>query len=123
MGDNSIQKRNTNPVLKMVNYVLRTFKMKTHPKKEPAGASWQDIRVVINPEINRYLEMRHVSEDEVKQVIYHAETTKEKLFQPDSGKFLAKLRIGKATFYVEYYQGTDSFTVQSAYAHKSEITG
>ena len=90
---------------------------------KPAAGTWQDIKVVISPEVNRYLEMRHVSEDEVKQVIYHAETTKEKIFQPDSGKFLAKLRIGKATFYVEYYQGTDSFTVQSAYAHKSEIVG
>jgi glutamate synthase (NADPH) small chain len=85
--------------------------------------SWEEIKLEIRPSVKQYLEMRHISEDEVKQVIHQAETTKEKLFQPDSGKFLAKLRIGKATFYVEYSQNNGSFIVESAYAHKSEIIG
>lgn len=99
--------------------LLRIFQ----PKEKPIGKSWHKIKLDIRPEVNRYLEMRHVLEDEVKQVIFQAETTGEKLYQPDSGKFLAKLRIGKATFYVEYSQGTGKFIVESAYAHKSEIIG
>ena len=85
--------------------------------------SWEEIKLEIRPAIKQYLEMRHISEDEVKQVIYQAETTKEKLFQPDSGKCLAKSRIGKATFYVEYFPDSGSFVIDSAYAHKSEIIG
>ena len=70
-----------------------------------------------------WVEMRHILEDEVKQVIHHAETAGEKLYQYDSDKYLAKLRIGKATFYVEYSTVAGSFIVESAYVHKSDIVG
>jgi glutamate synthase (NADPH) small chain len=123
MKDKEIQKRNPNLIVKLVNKLARTFKKLPQTKKEMAGTSWQEIKLEISPSIKQYLEMRHVSEDEVRQVIDRAETTKEKLYQPDSGRYLAKLRIGKATFYVEYHQGAGGFVVDSAYAHKSEIVG
>jgi glutamate synthase (NADPH) small chain len=123
MIDKEIQRRNPNLMVKLVNKLARIFKKLPQTKKEMAGTSWQEIKLEISPSIKRYLEMRNVSEDEVRQVIDRAETTKEKLYQPDSGRYLAKLRIGKATFYVEYHQGTGGFVVDSAYAHKSEIVG
>jgi len=123
MVDKEIQKPNTNPIMKLVSYLARNFKKLSQPKKKSVGASWQDIKLEISPAVKQHLETRHISEDEVKQVIHQAETTKEKAFQPDSGRYLAKLRIGKATFYVEYSQGTESFIVETAYAHKSEIIG
>lgn len=123
MVDEEIQQRNTNPIVKLVVYLTRTLKKLFQPKKKLVGESWQEVKLDISVVVTRYLEMRHVLEDEIKQVIFHAETSGEKLFQPDTGKFLAKLRIGQATFYVEYSQGTRSFTVESAYAHKSEIVG
>jgi hypothetical protein len=85
--------------------------------------SWEEIKLEISASMQRHLEMRHISEDEVKQVIHYAETTKEKLYQPDSGRFLGKLKIGKATFYVEYSPGDGGFIVETAYAHKSDIVG
>jgi hypothetical protein len=85
--------------------------------------TWADVKLEISSEVNRYLEMRHVQADEVKQVIFHAETTGEKLYQPGANKYLGKLRIGRATFYVDYGLGKVSFTVNSAYAHRSEIIG
>jgi hypothetical protein len=85
--------------------------------------SWEEIKLEISPHVKRHLEMRHISEDEVKQVIHHAETSGEKLYQPDSGRYLGKLKIGKATFYVEYSPGEGNFIVETAYAHKSEIVG
>lgn len=123
MVDNKIQKRSGNPILRFINHLVRSIQGLFQSKKKSIGASWQNIKLEISPKIKHYLEMRHVSEDEAKQVIYQAETTKEKIFQPSSERFLAKLRIGKATFYVEYHQGTDSFVIDSAYAHKSEIIG
>ena len=87
------------------------------------GGSWEDIKLKINEKVRQRLEMRHILDDDIKQVIHHAEITGEKLYQIDSDKLLAKLRIGSATFYVEYSQGTGSFIVESAYAHKSEIIG
>lgn len=84
---------------------------------------WESVKLLISEEIKQLLEERHILEDEVKQVIDHAETTDEKLYEPDTNIYLTKLRIGKATFYVEYFAEPEGYTVRSAYAHKSEIVG
>jgi hypothetical protein len=85
--------------------------------------TWEKIKLQIGPDVKKNLEERHILEDEVKQVIYHAEAEGDKLYQANSNKMLAKLRIGSATFYVEYTAEQDQYIVRSAYAHKSEITG
>jgi len=87
--------------------------------------SWEEIKLEISAALRQRLEMRHISDDDLKQVIHNAESTGEKLYQIESDKLLAKLRIGKATFYVEYAPGTGagSYSIVSAYAHKSEIIG
>ncbi len=123
MTDKETKKRNSNLFIKIAGYFSRSSSKRADASLKPDAASWQEIKLEISPAIKHYLEMRHVSEDEAKQVIFQAETTKEKLFQPDSGRFLAKLRIGKATFYVEYHPGNECFVIDSAYAHKSEIVG
>ncbi len=84
---------------------------------------WEKIKLQISEDVKKRLGERHILEDEVKQVIYHAETEGDKLYQTQSNKLLAKLRIGSATFYVEYAVEKDVYTVRSAYAHKSEIAG
>jgi hypothetical protein len=122
MTDKEIQKQKSNPVLKLFN-PLKSFFKRLFPAKQLTGKSWQEIKLEISPEVNRYLEMRHVLEDEVKQVIFHAETTGEKLYQPDANRYLGKLQIGKATFYADYSYGEGKFIVRYGYAHRSEIIG
>jgi hypothetical protein len=85
--------------------------------------TWEDIKLQISDDVKKLLQERHILEDELKQVIYHAETEGDKLYQTQSNKLLARLRIGSATFYVEYAVEQDQYIVRSAYAHKSEITG
>ena len=87
--------------------------------------SWEELKLEIAADVRRRLEMRHILEDDIKQVIFQAEATGEKLYQVESNKLLAKLRIGKATFYVEYSLGAaaGSFIIESAYTHRSEIVG
>ena len=48
------------------------------------------------------LEERHILDDDIKAVIDNAETTSEKLYQPGTDRYLAKMRKGNASFYVEY---------------------
>lgn len=83
--------------------------------------TWEEIKLEISDDVKLRLEGRHILEDEVKQVINNAETKGEKLYQPDANRYLAKLRIGSATFYVEYSINEDKYVVNSAYAHKAEI--
>lgn len=82
--------------------------------------TWEEIKLQVSNEVKQLLEERHILEDEVKQVIHHAETGGEKLYLPDENRYLAKLKIGKATFYVEYSVEDGSYIVRSAYAHKAE---
>ena len=83
--------------------------------------TWEEIKLELSGEVKQLLEDRHIVEDEIKQVISNAESVGEKLYLPDENRYLAKLRIGEATFYVEYAIGEDRYVVNSAYAHKAEI--
>ena len=85
--------------------------------------TWEEVKLQVDEKGKQLLEERHISEDEVKQVIHHAETEGEKLYQPDENRYLAKLKIGKATFCVEYSIEDGNYIVRSAYAYKAEITG
>ena len=85
--------------------------------------SWEEIKLNVSDEVRRLLEERHISENEVKQVIYDAETKGEKLYQPETNRYLAKLRIERATFYAEYSIEQGNYVVRSAYAYKSEVKG
>jgi hypothetical protein len=60
------------------------------------------LQLQMEDKIKELLEERGVKEEEIKMVIHNAETTGEKLYQPDTNKYLAKREIGEATFYVEY---------------------
>jgi glutamate synthase (NADPH/NADH) small chain len=108
-------------IRRIFRFVSNLFKQRKSLIK--ASASWEDVKLEISAEVNRYLEMRHVQPDEVKQVIFHAETTGEKLYKPGADEFLGKLKIGRVTFYTDYLIGKESFIVKSAYTHRSEITG
>ena len=73
-------------------------------------------------ELAKTLDERHILDDEIKVVINNAESTDEKMYQPDGDRFLAKSRIGNATFYVEYSVPEENcYTVHTAYSHRSEI--
>ncbi len=110
-----------NPLKAIINFCKGLF---TKDKSPVQGcATWQDVPLEISEEINKLLEMRHVLADEVKQVIFHAETTGEKLYQPGDNRYLGKLKIDKTTFYIEYAYGKGNFTVTSVYYHRSEIAG
>ena len=86
--------------------------------------SWQEVKLKLSDEVKQRLADRHILEDEVKQVIHHAEETGEnKAFQPDANRYLAQLRIGSATFYVDYAIENGVCAVRSAYAHKAEVKG
>ena len=73
--------------------------------------------------VHNLLQTRHILEEDLKQVIQHAENTGEKLYQPDSDRFLSKLRIGEASFYVEYSPIEGGYRIHTAYAHRSIIAG
>jgi hypothetical protein len=67
------------------------------------------------------LDQRHILDADVEAVISNAEATGEKLYDPGSARFLAKLTTENATFYVEYSVAGDDFVVSTAYFHRSQF--
>ena len=84
---------------------------------------WENIRLKRSGEVLRLMAERKLTMDEVKPVIHHAETTGDKLYQPDSDRFLAKLVIGNVTYYVEYSptEEENAYTVHTTYYHKTTL--
>jgi len=83
------------------------------------------MEIEISSEVKGLMEARGVREEDISAVVEHAETTGEKLYQPDANRYLAKLRIGEgeegATFYAEYSLEDGKCIVQTAYMHMSDF--
>jgi hypothetical protein len=83
---------------------------------------YETIKLQKSAQVSELLQSRHILDDEVKMVIDNAEFTGGKLYQPGSNKYLAKLRIGEVTFYVEYsVAGETTYEVHTAYSHRTEL--
>jgi Fe-S oxidoreductase len=80
----------------------------------------QAIRLLVAPEVREVLEQRMILDDDLREVIAHAERTKEKFVSP-SGRCLACHRPASVTYWVEYQPEGDGFRVMNAYSHRMEI--
>lgn len=83
----------------------------------------EEIRLEMNEQVRELIEERGIREEEVRQVIEHAEATGDKLYSQGTGRYLAKLRISEATFYIEYSIEEERYIVHTGYTHQSEIKG
>lgn len=84
--------------------------------------TYEIIELKKSDEVAELLESSKILDDEIKMVINNAETKGEKLYQQDSDKLLAKLRIANATFYVKYSSaGENVYVVHEAYSHRAEL--
>lgn len=83
---------------------------------------YEKIELEKSDQVGELLESRHISDDEIRIVIYNAETGGEKLYQPGTDRLLAKLKIASATFYVEYSPTSEkTCVVHTAYSHRTTL--
>jgi len=83
---------------------------------------YEQLKLEKSIEVAEVLDCRHILDDEMKMVIHDAESTGEKLYQPEGDRFLAKKRIGEVTYYVEYsIGGKNTYIVHTAYSHRAEV--
>jgi hypothetical protein len=80
-----------------------------------------ELVLIKNDEVVALLEKRHILDEDIEQVIERAEESGEKLYRPDEERYLAKLRLSEATFYVEYGVSAEGYIIHSAYSHRSNI--
>jgi hypothetical protein len=75
----------------------------------------------ISEEVERLMEERGISREDVEKAIDHAETTGEKFINPSSGRSLASHRPDRVTYWVEYSRVGEEYQVHSAYSHRMEM--
>ena len=77
------------------------------------------LKIEKSAEIAALMDERHITDDDIREVIANAEKTGRKLYKQDSDHFLSKLRIGQVYFYVEYSTaGKSAYKIHTAWAHR-----
>lgn len=82
-----------------------------------------DIELVISTEVHADLERKLILEDDLRQVLRHAESTGQRLLDRQSGHFIASHRPVCITYWVEYSVDADSgrYVVHGAYSHRMDV--
>lgn len=82
----------------------------------------EEVKLQKSGEVGKLLESRHILDEEIKMVIHNAETKGEKLYKSEMNRYLARMRIMNATFYVEYSISDEGvYIIHTAYSHRSEM--
>ena len=62
-----------------------------------------------------------ILETDMETVVTHCEEKKKKIYDPESGHFTGHLKIGNATFWVEYKPAEEGFELVNGYSHRMSI--
>jgi len=78
------------------------------------------IKIDKSAEITALMDERHITDDDIRNVISYAEDTGRKLYRQDSDHFLSKRRMGQTYFYVEYSTagGDSTYKIHATWAHR-----
>ncbi|WP_346353324.1 pyridine nucleotide-disulfide oxidoreductase/dicluster-binding protein [Azotosporobacter soli] len=101
-------------------------KLKIAFLKEVWGESVEEaqteVKLIIPESVSAVMEERMILASDAAKVIAHAESSKERLTNQESGNFIAYRQLGAVTYWVEYVVENDAFLVRNAYCHRINIT-
>jgi glutamate synthase (NADPH/NADH) small chain len=83
----------------------------------------QSMKLEISPQVAESLDRRRILVEDLQQVIQHAETSGERLFNPSNGRYKAAYAPYTVTFWVEYAPSGEGFVIHNAYSHRMEVLG
>jgi Fe-S oxidoreductase len=92
-------------------------------KEETQLEEYEKLKLIISPDVLKRIDERRILEEDIRKVIFQAETSGKKMQSRESGNYLAYLQPGNVTFWVEYSPHEDGFTVLNAYCHRMKIVG
>ena len=80
------------------------------------------IRLFIDPETRAVLEERRLKDEDLQKTISEAENTGNKFIHPGNNHFLAGMRQGSVSVWVEYALREDGFEIYKAYHYRLTIS-
>ena len=93
------------------------------------GEVWNEEVYDVGPDFDiRYtqealelMDQRMILKSDVIEVLKYARESGEAILDQESGLYIARARIGNATFWVKYTMEQDTYVVRSAYSHRMKI--
>jgi Fe-S oxidoreductase len=84
---------------------------------------YEKIILRMAPEVRRRIDERRILENDLRQVIEHAQRTGKRLLNSETGQYRASWQTEHVTFWVDYTPEDDGFAVHNAYCHRMKIVG
>ena len=81
------------------------------------------FKLEISKSVRQIMVDRHILPSDLTQVIEYAEKTGDKLYQQDSDRFLAKLKMNTVYFYAEYSPVEGGYQIHNTYSHRFTLEG
>lgn len=81
------------------------------------------FKLEISESVDQIMIDRHILPSDLTQVIEYAEKTGDKLYQQDSDRFLAKLKMNTVYFYAEYSPVEGGYRIHNTYSHRFTLEG
>jgi len=88
---------------------------------EQVSAMEPAIELHISEEVRLLLEKRMILVEDARRTIEYAETSGDKIENPETGRLLASHRSNCVTYWVEYSAAGTAFAVHNAYSHRMEV--
>ena len=86
---------------------------------EPVTRPWDGVKLVIEKELAEEIDRKLISEDDMKEVIWTAETSGDKFIDETDGSVMACLVRRVLTYWVRYKVSPDgTFEILNAYYHR-----
>lgn len=80
-----------------------------------------DFDIRYTQEALELMDQRMILKSDVIEVLKYARESGEAILDQESGLYIARARIGNATFWVKYTMEQDTYVVRSAYSHRMKI--
>jgi Fe-S oxidoreductase len=82
-----------------------------------------ELTIHMTAEVRRKIDERRILENDLRQVIDHAQRTGRRLLNSGTGQYRASCQTENVTFWVDYIPEDGGFTVHNAYCHRMKIVG
>ncbi len=82
---------------------------------------FEHMNLLISEGTEALIKNRAISREDLRRIIFEAETTGAKFINPVSGRSLAFLRPDRVTYWVEYTRKGEAYEIYSAYSHRTEM--
>lgn len=85
------------------------------------GPDHARIQLIISREVAELLDSRHILDDDIRKVIFHAKQTGKHLINPHNNHHLASYKPVRVTYWVEYEPAAQGNVIHNAYSHRMQL--